>query len=674
MRYASYVIVACLLSAGLCFVPGEASASSAGWQEPVWLQLEQNYEQVELIGMDDYGNAMVAWEEPFVNYSVPGIYATRYDALSGWEEAEMVWNESFSCGWTTMAVGPEGDAFVLVHSEIDEYSTGVFAVPYTPEDGWGQAMLVTDSGYSSDKSAAVDAEGNAMLVWGWDSLIMAALYTSGTGWAEAEALDYSGTEPTVKFDRLGNAMAVWSDTYTYDVEAAVYEPGSGWGVPMIASGALSGYGVAMDVNDTGCAMVAWVVSDGGDPGIYANLYTPGVGWGGPEAMAPANAVMFTSGSAVSAGSGGEFFVTWTQTDTIGEDEVKSAWAARWTEGGGWEEPVMLNSGLSTNMALWPSISANTAGQAIATWTDGEGFDTEVMASIYTPGVGWGTAEAAGLVDNVTWMSKVAIAPNGDAIVIFKQYSSGDSYIWSREYYALARPDLTVITPEDGTVTEEISILVRGFTELGVTVTVNGVDVPLNPNGTFETTVELAGGMNEILVIASIEGEGSRGVAVMVECVDPMAVLLAQIDQLMDEIDALTALVDDQQMALEIYEAYIYILEEAILGLADEYETLLGELEETNQALNESLDESAAMEDDIAAFEEEVSSLEDCVTDLEDNVTELESTVAEQEDDASAAKLLQYALIAVIGVLALAVVLLIVQNSMLRKGRGPQGPG
>jgi exonuclease VII small subunit len=81
-----------------------------------------------------------------------------------------------------------------------------------------------------------------------------------------------------------------------------------------------------------------------------------------------------------------------------------------------------------------------------------------------------------------------------------------------------------------------------------------------------------------------------------------------------------------------------------------------------------------MEDDIAAFEDEITSLEDCVTDLEDNVTELESTVAEQEDDASAAKVLQYALIAVIGVLALAVVLLLVQNSKLRKGRGPQGPG
>ena len=63
MRYTPYIIVACLLSAGLCFVPGEASASSIGWQEPIWLQLNQNYEQMELIGMDDYGNAMVVWEQ-----------------------------------------------------------------------------------------------------------------------------------------------------------------------------------------------------------------------------------------------------------------------------------------------------------------------------------------------------------------------------------------------------------------------------------------------------------------------------------------------------------------------------------------------------------------------------------------------------------------------------------
>ena len=442
---------------------------------------------------------------------------------------------------------------------------------------------------------------------------------------------------------------------------------------MTVSGASIGYAAVMDVNDTGYAMAAWIDPDS-DYELTTNIYTPGVGWGLPAATGILTGGWYSSTGTMAVGSDGEFFVAYQQAGYYGEQEVLSAWAMRWTESDGWEEPTMLSSGLSTNMALWPYISANSAGQAVTTWTDGEGFDTEVMASIYTPGVGWSAAEAVGLDDNVTWFSKVAVAPNGDAIVIFKQYSSGDSYLWSREYYALERPDLTVITPEDGTTTEEPSVLVRGFTELGATVTVNGVDVTLNPNGTFETTVELVGGMNEILVVASIEGEGSMGVIVRVDYDDPIAELLAQIDQLMDQIDELTDLVEDQQTALELYDAYIYLLEQAILALGEEYETVLTELEETNQALNESLDESAAMEHDIAAFEDEVSSLEDCMAGLEDNVTDLESTVAEQEDDAAAAKTMQYALLGVIAALAIAVIAPIVQNSKLRKGRGPQGPG
>ncbi len=673
MRYVPYVIVACLLSAGLCFIPDKASASSIGWQEPAWLQLEQNYEQVELIGMDDYGNAMVVWEEPFTNYSDPGIYAARYDALCGWEEAVMVWNASFWCGGTTMAVGPEGDALILVHAEIDVSTSGIYAVPYDPDDGWGGGLLVAELDYAGEMAVAVDEDGNAVAVWEGMPAMMGAVYTTGAGWAPAEMLDNSGSWPYVGFDRLGNALAVWTDFDTYQIESALYEPGSGWGATMTASGASTGYAAVVDVNDTGYAMTAWVDLDA-DYELMTNIYTPGVGWGPPVATGILTGGWYASTGTVAAGSDGEFFVTYQQADYLDEQEVLSAWAMRWTESGGWEEPTMLNSGLSTNMALWPYLSANSAGQAVTTWTEGAGFDTEVMASIYTPGIGWSAAEAVGLDDNVTWFSKVAVAPNGDAIVVFKQYSSGDSYLWSREYYALERPDLTVITPEDGTTTEEPSVLVRGFTELGVTVTVNGVDVPLNPNGTFETTVELVGGMNEILVVASIDGEGSSGVMIMVDYVDPIAELLAQIDQLIEEIDALTALVEDQEAALALYEAYIYLLEQAILGLGEEYDDILTELEETNQALNESRDEADAMEDEISAFEDEVSSLEECVTDLEDNVTELESTVAEQEDDASAAKVLQYALMAVIGVLALVVVLLLMQNAKLKKGRGPQGPG
>jgi len=675
MRYASYVIVACLLSAGLCFVPDQASASSVGWQPAVWLQQEYNYEQCESIGMDDYGNAMVVWEEPFTNYSDPAIYATRYDALSGWEEAVKVWNASFWCGSTTMAMGPEGDAVVLVHADVDADTSAIYAIPYDPSTGWGEGTVIGESDYAVNQAIAVDADGNAVAIWGALSVLYGAVYSPGDGWSAPETLDTSGSWPHVMFDRGGNAMAIWNDFDTYEVESKRYDPGTGWEPTVVASGSIGGYWVEMDVNDTGHTMAAWFLHNGTAWEMYANFYAPGVGWGTPDTIGPVADGWHPFGGFVAAGANGEFFVAWEQADAYDYPVNRSAWVMRWEDGVGWEEPTMVNSGLSTNSQLFMALSANSAGQAVVTWTDGNETTTDVMACMYTPGAGWGAAEAVGNESGEsTWYSQVALASSGDAVLIYKQYAGGDSYLWGREFYAFERPDLTVTTPVDGTVTEEPSVEVSGTTDPGATVTINGTEIEVGIDGSFSVTFALSAGVNEILVVATIEGQGSTGVLIEVTFEDPIAELLAQIDDLMDEIEALTALVDDQQMALEIYEAYIYILEEAILGLADEYETLLGELEETNQALNESLDESAAMEDDIAAFEEEVSSLEDCVTDLEDNVTELESTVAEQEDDASAAKLLQYALIAVIGVLALAVVLLIVQNSMLRKGRGPQGPG
>jgi uncharacterized coiled-coil protein SlyX len=659
------------MGAGLCFVPGEASASSVGWQPAVWLQNDENYEQCEALGMDDYGNAMVMWEEPFTNYSDPGIFAVRYDALTGWEETVKVWNASFWCGATTMAMGSEGDAFILLRAEIDTETSGVFAIRYDPGSGWIEQALIAETEYGGDMAITVDGDGNAVAVWAELSTLYAADYSPGDDWTAPYLLDDSGTWPHVMFDRQGNAMAVWDGSDTAQVESKTYDPVTGWGPLMIASGTLEGYDAELEVNDTGHAMVTWLMYNGTAREMYSSFYAPGVGWGTPEQIGPVDGGWHPGGGSMAAGSDGEFFLIWQQADAYEYPYNWSVWVRTWSAGSGWEEGTMLRSGPGTSWGLYATISANDAGQAIAIWTESDETDFDVVACMYAPGVGWGGIDnVGGESTEHSWLGQAALAPNGDAVLTIREYVSGDNRLWGKEYFALERPDLAVTTPVDGTVTEEPSVEVSGMTDPGATVTINGTEIDVGTGGSFSVTFALSAGVNEILVVATIEGQGSTGVLIEVTFDDPIAELLAQIDDLMDEIDELTALVEEQQISIEVYEAYIDLLYEAFLVLGEEYETILTELEETNQALNESQDESAAMEDDIAAFEDEVSSLEDCMAGLEDNITELESTVAEQEDDASAAKVLQYALIAVIGVLALAVVLLLVQNSKLRKGRGP----
>ncbi len=80
---------------------------------------------------------------------------------------------------------------------------------------------------------------------------MRLVYSTETGWGASETLDASGSWPAVEFDRLGNAMAIWEDFDNETVESKRYEPGTGWGPTMTASGSIGGYWVEMDVNDTG---------------------------------------------------------------------------------------------------------------------------------------------------------------------------------------------------------------------------------------------------------------------------------------------------------------------------------------------------------------------------------------------------------------------------------------
>jgi hypothetical protein len=152
--------------------------------------------------------------------------------------------------------------------------------------------------------------------------------------------------------------------------------------------------------------------------------------------------------------------------------------------------------------------------------------------MYTPGVGWGGIDDVGgeSVEH-SWFGQAALAPNGDAVLTIKEYVSGDNRLWGREYFALERPDLTVTTPVNGTVTEEPSVEVSGMTEPGATVTINGTEINVETDGSFTATIALSYGVNEILVVATIDGQGSTGVLIEVTFDDPIAELLAQIDEL-----------------------------------------------------------------------------------------------------------------------------------------------
>ena len=63
------------------------------------------------------------------------------------------------------------------------------------------------------------------------------------------------------------------------------------------------------------------------------------------------------------------------------------------------------------------------------------------------------------------------------------------------------PDLAIYTPENGTVTKEGTAIVRGKTDPGVEIQINGTSVMHKEDGFFETNIPLSDGVNTIIFSA-----------------------------------------------------------------------------------------------------------------------------------------------------------------------------
>lgn len=76
------------------------------------------------------------------------------------------------------------------------------------------------------------------------------------------------------------------------------------------------------------------------------------------------------------------------------------------------------------------------------------------------------------------------------------------------------PSLTILTPDDQTITNHDSVKLEGITELGASLTVNGKEVVVD-KGKFTTYVTLDEGSNEILVIARDDALNSKSAKITV---------------------------------------------------------------------------------------------------------------------------------------------------------------
>src|SRR6185437_14839201 len=173
------------------------------------------------LAVDSAGNALAAWIQ--VNGSnVPRLYLDRYNAAtSAWSGTSALGSSSQPAATVagSVATAIDGQYAVAAWIQSDGTTNSLYVSVYNGSS-WSTAVAVNaaNSSPSAQPTVAIDASGNAMVVWqqsdGTANSIYANHYSVSSGtWSGASLLESSSTaasNPSLKFDGSGNGFAVWS--------------------------------------------------------------------------------------------------------------------------------------------------------------------------------------------------------------------------------------------------------------------------------------------------------------------------------------------------------------------------------------------------------------------------------------------------------------------------------
>ncbi len=231
-----------------------------GWGTPERIQSSDQGARDAQVAVDLDGNAVATWRQRN-SENVDELWLNRWTLSEGWDAPERS-DATESVGAYHMALDPSGHALVVwstgygyswgSHEDlwsarwtgawepavqvVEHFSTSdpkvvfdangnavatcklggrVWTGHWTPSDGWGEITEhegVEAPSSSASPDVAVDRDGDAFLVWEEEDEIWWARWTRSLGWSDAEPIasdDGYVSEPQVKLDADGNAIAVW---------------------------------------------------------------------------------------------------------------------------------------------------------------------------------------------------------------------------------------------------------------------------------------------------------------------------------------------------------------------------------------------------------------------------------------------------------------------------------
>ncbi|GEM_PF-855150 len=399
------------------------------------------------IAVNANGNALAVWSQTNIGTSGPdNIWANRYVKGVGWGTPQLI--ESVDAGharFPQVALDSDGNA-IAVWQQSDGTQNDIWANRFNAATGlWEAAYRIeTDNTGSADSpQIAVDGNGNVIAVWrqfdGSFFNIMSKRFNAELGtWdttaTPIETENNDAQAPQIAVDRNGNGIAVWeqSDGTQFSIFANRFD-GSSWGtaeaIEFDNAGDAGIPKIAMD--ESGRAIAVWLQDDGSAINVMSNRFVPGTGWAAPPLVIDTETTQaFTPEIAVD--SQGNAFALWRQSD----GSVFHIFSSRFNISTAlWDAPAPLETGTVSNVGF-PQVTFDPNGNAIAVWAQlnsGDSFDN-VWASRYTQAGNWQTAEKLETDDlGNAGFPQITLDANGTAIAVWTQNDGTTTNVQSNRF-------------------------------------------------------------------------------------------------------------------------------------------------------------------------------------------------------------------------------------------------
>ena len=554
-----------LLFLVISFAPLSESEYDVGWQDAVLAEdysLHSAYAPAS--ATDGEGNVMAVWLQS--NGSGSSVFGSHYTSGEGWLEAELLEDTDEEVRPPLVAMNKEGQA-VAIWRQTNETTArwDIWGNLFVEGTGWTGAKPIAADGLFNDDHCGltIDSSGSAAVVWTRRTSptnVLMSRCEAGSSWSAAVPIDESETAdamyPSIGVDGIDSLLVTWiqDEMSVFSVWAKRYDSADGWSAPeKLADSGDTGHTV-LSVNEGGNAICAWTDFNGTTSiyDVYSCIYKPDYGWG-DLIMSGHSSLAGHNNPDVAIDRDGDAVLAWDAVGA-GSDYV---YCRLYESGTGWGDDRLLATSPWSVAEFYspdPAVAMNGDGDMLCVFRHYDGEKDTLRGTSCSFGGEWtpSTMISGELLEGIGMYYALTINEDGSGLVVWAQSDSATASIWSADYVApdVIPPAIVIDSPEDGSTVDSNVVTVIGVTEPGVLLTINGIVIAVEDNGSFECNILLEEGENVITATATDEAGNPSSTSVTITYEAPADSVQEEMDELHQELNETISDLEDAESRID----------------------------------------------------------------------------------------------------------------------------